>query len=52
MSSTAKPWETDTSHTLIGVQDGPSPTEKGGEISGQPHMCLPLDPAILLLGIY
>ena len=27
--------ETDTSHTLAGVQDGPSPMEKGVGISGQ-----------------
>ena len=27
--------ETDTSHTLVGVQDGPPPTEKGVGISGQ-----------------
>ena len=35
MSSTAKLWETDTPHTLVGVQDGPSPTEKDVGISGQ-----------------
>ena len=27
--------ETDTSHILVGVQDGPSPIEKGVGISGQ-----------------
>ena len=35
MSSSAKLWESDTSHTLVGVQNGPSPTEKGVGISGQ-----------------
>ena len=35
MSSSAKLWETDTSHTLIGVQDGTSPTKKGVGKSGQ-----------------
>ena len=44
--------ETDTSHTLAGVQDGPSPMEKGVGISSQSHMHLPLDTAILLLEIY
>ena len=32
---TAKLWETDISHTLVGEQDGPSPMKKGVGISGQ-----------------
>lgn len=36
--STAKLWETDTSHTLVEVQDGPSPMEGVG-ISGH-TMCI------------
>ena len=44
--------ETDTSHTLAGVQDGPSPMEKGVGITRQITYSLPLDTAILLLGIY
>lgn len=35
MSSTVKLWETDAFHTLLGVQDGPSPMEKGVGVSGQ-----------------
>ena len=45
MSSTAKLWETDTSHTLVGVQDGPSPPEKGVGISGQTMCAFSLGPS-------
>ena len=41
----------DISHTLVGEQDGPSPMEKGVGISRQITYALPLDTAILLLGI-
>ena len=44
--------ETDTLHTLVGVQDGPSPMEKGVEISGQITYAFTLDQVILLLGNY
>ena len=35
MSSSAKLWETDTSHTLLRMQDGLSPMEKSVGITGQ-----------------
>ena len=35
MPSTAKLWESDISHTLVGVQDGPFPMDMGMGISGQ-----------------
>lgn len=45
MPSTAKLWETDTSHTLVAVQDGPSPLEKGAGISGQTMCAFSLEPS-------
>ena len=45
MSSSAKLWETDISHTLIGVQDGLSPIEKGVGISGQTTYVFTLGPS-------
>ena len=44
--------ETDTLHTLVGVQDGSSPMEKGVGISGQITYAFTLDQVILLLGNY
>ena len=35
MPSTAKLWESEISHTLVGVQDGPSSMDMGMGISGQ-----------------
>ena len=45
MSSTAKLWETDAFHTLLGVQDGPSPMEKGVGISSQTIYVFTLGPS-------
>ena len=44
--------DTDTLHTLVGVQDGSSPMEKGVGISGQITYAFTLDQVILLLGNY
>ena len=45
MPSTAKLWETDTSHTLVRVQDGPFSTEKSVGISSQTMYVFTLGPS-------